>query len=246
MTDSPPHADLLRWTGFCETNRRRRAVRDFDGRPIPDEDVRAILTEALLAPSSGNLQPYEFHWIRDGGTKGRVAEACEAQRAAASASTLVVVTAGARIAARTGSQHSAYVDRASSLDEGSKAYHRAQWTKFSRFLRIAPLLVWVPLRMFLGVLNPVHALLPIGPSGMRNWAARSAIYAAQTLMLAASARGLDSCPMEGFSAVKVAKLLGLPRDSVIPIVIALGYRSTDARIEPRWRRTFENAVVEHD
>ena len=56
---------------------------------------------------------------------------------------------------------------------------------------------------------------------------------------------LDACPMEGFNPSKVAKILGLPRGVVIPIVIALGRRHDEARVETRWRRTFEQAVVVH-
>jgi hypothetical protein len=51
--------------------------------------------------------------------------------------------------------------------------------------------------------------------------------------------------MEGFNAGRVGKALGLPRGTVIPIVIALGWRRADARIEPRWRRPFSDVVVEH-
>jgi nitroreductase len=64
-------------------------------------------------------------------------------------------------------------------------------------------------------------------------------------MLGAAAKGIDSCPMEGFSASKIAKLLGLPRGSVIPIVIALGYRANDARIDDQWRRPVVEVVVSH-
>jgi nitroreductase len=64
-------------------------------------------------------------------------------------------------------------------------------------------------------------------------------------MLAAAARGVDSCPMEGFNARKVAKILQLPRGTVIPIIVALGIRRIDARLEPQWRRPFDKAVVVH-
>ena len=43
-----------RWSAFQVVNRDRRAVRDFDRSIIPDEDIEAVLSEALLAPSSGN------------------------------------------------------------------------------------------------------------------------------------------------------------------------------------------------
>ena len=52
-------------------------MRDFDGADIADEDVRAVLEQALLAPSSGNLQPYQLHWLRNSRKKRHVAAACD-------------------------------------------------------------------------------------------------------------------------------------------------------------------------
>lgn len=242
MTSTDSNEDWLR---FCNINERRRAVRDFDGAPLDDADVRALLEAATLAPSSGNLQPYELHWVRSPELRRRVAEACESQRAALSASTLVVVAAGRRLAQQTLAQQRAYLEHTTALPDDTRAYYRRQLLEFGAFLRVASLAPWELVRWLLCLLNPVHSLLPLGPIGLGNWAARSSIYVAQTLMLAASARGIDSCPMEGFSARRVRRVLGLPRGHVIPIVIALGRRRPDARIEPRWRRALSEAVVEH-
>src|SRR5690349_19642512 len=85
--------DLDTWTTFRAINESRRAVRDFDDTPLADGDVRAVVAEALLAPSSGNLQPYRIHWVRDPATKAALARACNGQRAAASAPTLLVIEA---------------------------------------------------------------------------------------------------------------------------------------------------------
>ncbi len=244
-TSAAPPGATPPWDAFCAINAARRAVRDFDGRPIPDGDVRAVLEQALLAPSSGNLQAYELHWVRDPGQKELMAAACGGQRAAATASALVVVVAGLRIARRTIASQQAYVAKTTCLSRESKAYHAKQLKTFDTFARIAPLLLWTPLHWLVSLLWPALTLLPVGASGLRHWASRSAIYAAQTLLLAASARGLDSCPMEGFSAVRVAKILGLPRGVVIPVVIALGRRGPAARLEPRWRRTLDTVVVVH-
>ncbi|MCE9668829.1 nitroreductase family protein [Myxococcus stipitatus] len=243
MSSQPDLA--ARWRHFQATNEHRRAVRDFDGAPLDDADVRAVLEAALLAPSSGNLQPYQLHWLRDEAVRRRVAEACNGQRAARSASTLVVIAASRRIGLRTAASWRAHLDQPNGLDARSTAWHLGEARKFSRFLRIAPLCLWTPPRMLLSAFAPVYSLLPVGTSGLRHWAARSGVYAAQTLMLAASARGLDSCPMEGFDAGRVARALDLPRGTVIPIVIALGRRRPDARLEPRWRRPRADAIVEH-
>lgn len=63
----------------------------------------------------------------------------------------------------------------------------------------------------------------------RDEAMRSMGIAAQTIMLAAKAMGYDSCPMIGFEADKVAKLINLPKDHVIGLLIAVG-----KAIKPAW------------
>jgi nitroreductase len=233
------------WTAFCAANQERRAIRDFDGTPLSDDDVRAILEQALLAPSSGNLQPYQLHWVRDPAMKATVAAACGDQKAAKTAATLLVVAAAIETAVDTAAAHLAYVEASAELDEKSKHYHRRQHATGRRFLRLASMAVCAPVHALLSLLYPPFTLLPIGPAAVRHWVARSSIYAAQTLMLAAAARGVDSCPMEGFNARKVAKILQLPRGTVIPIIVALGIRRIDARLEPQWRRPFDKAVVVH-
>jgi len=230
------------WTAFCALNERRRAIRDFDGTPVCDEDVRAILEQALLAPSSGNLQPYHVHWVRDPVLRGRIAAACRGQRAAASAPVLLVFSAGVDAARATAGAQLEYVNACDALDERAKTYHRAQLATFRRFMRWGTSWIWSPLHAAICAVWPPLSMIPVGSAAARHWAARSAVYAAQTVLLAAAARGVDSCPMEGFDARTVARLLALPRGTVVPVVIAIGRRRTGARVEPRWRRSFADAV----
>ena len=56
----------------------------------------------------------------------------------------------------------------------------------------------------------------------RDEAMRSCGIAAQTLMLAATSMGYDSCPMDGFDFDKVAELIHLPDDHVIAMFVAIG------------------------
>lgn len=236
---------LPHWADFQAANRFRRAIREFNSTPIPEEDIEALLGEALYAPSSGNLQPYELHWIRTPALKKLIAEACNGQKAAASAAELIVVVASPAIARKTAATQLAHIDSSSTLAEKSKDYHRRHIAKFLKILGIGGLPIWAPVLSIAAMIRPTLSLLPVGHIGSRHWAARNAVFASQTVMLAAAAKEIDSCPMEGFSATKVAKLLGLPRGSVIPLVIALGYRNGDARIEERWRRPMNDAVISH-
>jgi len=238
--------DLPRpWGAFRAANRYRRAIRKFNSTPIQEEEISALLEEAALAPSSGNLQPYELHWIREPALKASVAQACNGQKAAASATDLIVVVANTAIAKRTAEAQLAHVEASTKLEPDSKAYYRKQVGMFQRILGLGSSAFLSPLVFLAGLIRPSLSLLPIGHIGSRHWAARNAVFAAHTLILGAAAKGIDSCPMEGFSAPKVAKLLGLPRGSVIPLVIALGYRADDTRIEDRWRRPLTEIVVRH-
>jgi len=56
----------------------------------------------------------------------------------------------------------------------------------------------------------------------RDEAIRSASMAAMTLMLKAREMGYDSCPMLGFKYDEVAKLLKLPEDHGICLMLAIG------------------------
>ncbi len=44
---------------------RRRSVRRFQKKPIPDETLTVLLKAAMAAPSGNNAQPWEFAVVRD-------------------------------------------------------------------------------------------------------------------------------------------------------------------------------------
>lgn len=233
------------WAAFQALNRHRRAIRQFNTTPIPEKDIQELLAEAMLAPSSGNLQPYQLHWIRSANLKAEIAKACHGQQAASSAAEIIAISASPAIAKRTADEQLAYVEASTSFDSKSKAYYRKQIRMFNKFLGIGASALWTPLIYIASLIRPSLSLLPLGNIGSKNWAARNSLFAAQTIMLAAASKEIDSCPMEGFSTSQVARLLNLPRGTVIPIVIALGYRASDARVEGRWRRELSEALVTH-
>ena len=75
----------------------------------------------------------------------------------------------------------------------------------------------------------------------RDEGMRSSAFAGMTLMLAAVGLGYDSCPMVGFDADAVAKLIQLPDDHAISFMIAVG-KSTKAPW-PRGERLTDAEVV---
>lgn len=75
-----PQAEMVeRARAFHADLRRRRTVRDFDGRPVPREVIEWCLQTAGTAPSGANQQPWFFSVITDPGHKRRVREAAEAE-----------------------------------------------------------------------------------------------------------------------------------------------------------------------
>jgi nitroreductase len=63
----------------------------------------------------------------------------------------------------------------------------------------------------------------------RDEAMRSCGILAQTIMLAARAMGYDSCPMIGFDPARTAKIIRLPEDHVISMVLVVGKAAKPAR-----------------
>ena len=77
--------------GFKKTVQGRRAIRRFDSEPIPEHVMGDCFDDATLAPSSSNLQCYEFYWIRDEQKKVKLSELCLGQPAATTAGELIVI-----------------------------------------------------------------------------------------------------------------------------------------------------------
>lgn len=233
------------WQVFEQLQQHRRAIRDFADRPVDPVDIDAILTLAGMAPSSMGMQPYEFHLVVTPERKALVAEACNGQRAAKTAHALVAIVIGPDISRRRVEEAVAHYREAEELPQKSRDYHLSGFAKLEKahYRLLLPLLGW--LRSLMTTFSPARSLLPLGPQGLRDWGARNAMLAAQNLMLAASARGLDSCPMEGFDGAAVSRLLGIPRSSAVAVVIALGYRAETARIEKQWRRDKSAMVITH-
>ncbi|MHB1370795.1 MAG: nitroreductase family protein [Pseudomonadaceae bacterium] len=67
------------------------------------------------------------------------------------------------------------------------------------------------------------------PQVQRDETMRSCGLMAQTLMLAARGKGLDSCPMDGFDFDAVARLINLPANHVIGLMVAVGKRTLEPK-----------------
>lgn len=80
------------------------------------------------------------------------------------------------------------------------------------------------------------------PEIMRDEAMRSCGMAAQNIMLAATAMGYDTCPMDGFDFDAVGKLINLPEDHIISMFVAVGKKIKDPWPRPG-QLAYEEVVI---
>ena len=75
-----PAAEALdRVRTFADDLARRRSVREFDERPVPDGVLEEAIRVASTAPSGAHVQPWRFVIVTDAEVRGRLREAAEAE-----------------------------------------------------------------------------------------------------------------------------------------------------------------------
>jgi nitroreductase len=232
--------------GFKQTLTSRRSIRVFDGEPIPEDVMRDCLRDATLAPSSSNLQPYELYWVRDSTKREELAEACLGQPAAATAGELVVVMARR-------DQWKSNLDKVWDLmtrggtnplpEPVDDYYHkitprlrRTDALGFDNLLR--RVVFWIKGRRAPTVRSPVNT------GDHRVWAHTQSSLTAMVLMLSLTAHGYDSCPIGGLDKLRIRRLLGLPDQAEVTMVIAAGKRRPEGLYGARVRLPYGDLVKE--
>jgi nitroreductase len=202
----------------------RRTVRDFLPDPVPQETLDRCLDAALLAPSSSNLQPWEFVIIRDPLIRQAANAACLDQLPAKSAPLLIALVTHRDTWRRNRDEIVRTFESRGPLRPSQASYYR----------KIIPLIYTTGPLGLLGPLkrafSRVASLFKPTPNLMaredvRIMAHKSTALAAATFMLALRAEGYDSCPMEGFDPWRAKALLGLPRGAEVNMFLAVGKRS---------------------
>lgn len=219
---------------FRKVVHSRRSVRRFDDTPIPDAVLDDCIDLALLAPNSSNLQPWEFHVVKTPALKAKLAEACLGQNAARTAQALVAIVARTE----TWREHCDLMLE-SWPEETVPRIVDNYYRKLARLhYGQGPLNVIGMGKRVAAALAGFSRPVPRGPfsaADMKVWAVKTTALGAENFMLALRAHGFDSCPMEGFDDRRVRKLLGLPADGIVVMVVGCGKRAADGVYHPRIR-----------
>lgn len=226
----------------------RRSVRVFKSDETPDpEKVKQCIENAVLAPTSSNLQLWEFYHITDKKILDKMTIACLGQNAAKTASQLVVVVTRKDLwksRAKFNANHLKELMGNKSESDYSKRekfaltyYTKLIPTVYTDFLGIFG---WLKYIIFngIGLFKPTYR--QVRNSDMRIVAHKSAGLAAQNFMISMAAIGYDTCPMEGSDTLMIKKTLNLPRGAEINMVIGCGIRNGNTGIyTDRYRVPFE-------
>ena len=225
----------------------RRSVRIYkDDVALDDEKVKQCLVNASLAPTSSNMQLWEFYHVTDKTKLKALAKSCFDQPAAKTAQQLVVVVTRKDLWRKRSNANLEFLKKGygnKSKEDYStrekftlKYYSQLIPTLYMEFLGIFGSLKYVFFQT-VGLFRPIYR--QVRNSDMRIVVHKSAALAAENFMVSMAAIGYDTCPMEGSDTLRVKKILNLPRGAEINMIIGCGLRDDNGVYGPRFRIPFE-------
>ena len=225
----------------------RRSVRIYKDTPIDTEKVQKCLRNAVLAPTSSNLQLWEFYHISDKETIKKLSDACMNQPAARTAQQLIVVVANKSLWKRHAKANIEFLEKSfikPNLEENLikrkkmvfPYYKKLIPFLYTEFFGILGFLKYIIFQI-IGLFRPVYRQTRL--SDMRIVAHKSAALAAQNFMLSMAAIGYDTCPLEGCDTLLVKRILNVSRNAEITMVIGCGIRDDKGIYGSRFRVPFE-------
>lgn len=225
----------------------RRSCRVYKDAPIDTQKVKQCIEQAVLAPTSSNLQLWEFYHVTDTEKLKEMAVACFDQNAAQTAQQLVVVVARKDLWRKRAKANIDFLSAAFDKPDLEPRLEKRKKVALNYYQKLIPMayadflgiLGYLKFFMFqiMGLFKPMYR--QVRQSDMRIVAHKSAGLAAQNFMISMAAIGYDTCPMEGSDTLRVKKILNIPSSAEINMVIGCGIRDDKGIYGPRFRIPFE-------
>lgn len=199
--------------------RERRAVNFFDpDRPVGDEQLRAVVEAAALAPSGYNLQPWSLIVVRSREARERL-RAVAGNQPKITDAPVVLIVLGDRDGWKPGNATMEKVFR-NMVDLGYLGPGQRE-----------------------GFEKGTRSLYEGGEKSLA-FAVKNAAFFGMALMLAAKDAGLETHPMDGFDHEGVRKAFGIPDNFFVPMLIAVGhFNEHHTLMPPKWRKGYGEIVV---
>ncbi|CAL2101269.1 Nitroreductase family protein [Tenacibaculum sp. 190130A14a] len=231
----------------------RRSVRVYDSeKPIDSAIVKKCLEQASLAPTSSNMQLWEFYHITNKETIKKIAPMCFNQNAARTAQQLVVFVVRKDLWRKRAKANLAFMDKVFGKNNPKSEWSSREKVARNYYGKVIPfayfdffgIVGWLKYLMILitGLFRPIYR--EVRNSDMRIVAHKTCGLAAQTFMLSMAAEGYDTCPMEGSDTWRVKRLLGLPFGAEVNMIVSCGIRKPEGVYGDRFRIPFEDIYKE--
>ncbi|KQL43510.1 nitroreductase family protein [Brevibacillus choshinensis] len=193
----------------------RHSVRKYDpSAVIPQGELNEILRLAASAPSSWNLQHWRFLVVTDPAIKQKLLPIAYNQQQVVDAYATIIILGDLE------------ADKAATV-----VYDHA----------LAKGIVSQQVRDTM--IAQVEGAYKNNPEIARDEAIRNSSYAAMQLMLAAKAKGYDTCPMGGYDRNKLIEALNIPSRYIPTLMLTLGKASVQAH--PTDRLGLDQLVIEN-
>lgn len=193
----------------------RHSVRKYDPQAvIPKEELQEILRLAAQAPSSWNLQHWRFLVVTDQAVKEKLLPIANGQQQVVDAFATIIILGDLE------------------ADKSARPVYEGAVAKGTMSQQVADTLI-----------GQIEGAYASNPALARDEAIRNASFAAMQLMLAAKAKGYDTCPMGGFNREALIEALNIPSRYLPTLMITLGKASAEAH--PSDRFDLEQLVIEN-
>ena len=198
----------------------RRSVHEYNDETVDEETLEAVFERVRYSPSSFNLQPWEFLVLQDDENRERLQEVAYGQDHVTDAPVAIAVLGNTNPAAHGDAVAADLLRKGYLPNEEAKA----------------------------GLLETFDGMTERSDEENRVWTQRSTSLAAMTLMHAASAEGLSTCPMGGFDGDALHEEFDIDDQYEPVMLVTLGYAADDAadKTNPRKFRREAEAFVHHE
>lgn len=202
---------------FDDAVRTRRSVHEYSDEAVDEGTIEAVFERVRYSPSSYNLQPWEFLVLTENGNRERLQEVAYGQEHVTDAPVAVAVLGN--------TDPSAHAE-AVAEDQLRKGYLPGEEAKES-------------------LLETIDGMAERDETENRVWATRSTALAGMTLMHAARAEGLSTCPVGGFDGDALQAEFDIDDQYEPVMLVTMGHAAANAQdtnTPRKFRRTVDDIV----
>jgi nitroreductase len=187
--------------------KERRSINFFEpGRDVPESKLKELIEIANLAPSSFNLQPWKAVVVKSAERKKVLKECAFNQPKVAEASAVLIMIADPNAVED-------HMDRM--LDSWQKLGYMKPDMR----------------NTYKGMAQTLYG--SVDSLERKIFAVKNTSLFAMNLMIAARGLGLETHPMDGFDEGCIKKEFNIPKDKIIPMLVAVGYLKSEITLLPR-------------